>query len=129
MIEVHFGNRPGFLTLDIYILDRDQINGKMYLLQFGKNKTDMMEIHPYAAEIAEPTFRLAHDKGNEFLKAIADAAAQRGIKTDPDLKREGRLEALEAHLADMRRLVFKQDATEESRSSLNALLDEQVEKI
>lgn len=45
----------------------------------------------------------------EELKALGDAIAELGIKTDSDMKREGLLEATKFHLEDMRRLVFKED--------------------
>jgi hypothetical protein len=45
------------------------------------------------------------------LMAIADALASHGVKTTNDHKNEGLLIAKDAHLQDMRRLVFK-DVTE-----------------
>jgi len=43
----------------------------------------------------------------EMLKGFAEMANERGMKLESDLKREGKLEATEKHLEDMRTLVFK----------------------
>lgn len=44
---------------------------------------------------------------NEMLKGFAEMANEHGLKLDSDLKREGKLEATERHLEDLRTLVFK----------------------
>jgi hypothetical protein len=56
----------------------------------------------------EPSFSLSADRGQQFLKAMADIAAKRGIKTDADMSLQGKVAAIEAHLSDMRKLVYKQ---------------------
>ena len=43
----------------------------------------------------------------EMLKGFAEMANDQGLKLNSDLKREGKLEATERHLEDMRRLVFQ----------------------
>lgn len=43
------------------------------------------------------------------LQALANSMAQQGIKTTNDSKNEGLLIATKEHLADMRKLVFKED--------------------
>lgn len=57
---------------------------------------------------AAPTLRLNRFEGEELLKSFAEACDERGIKTDNDHKIRGLLEAKEAHLQDMRRLVFEE---------------------
>src|SRR5690349_15204398 len=44
---------------------------------------------------------------DEMVKGFAEMASEKGIKLESDLKREGKLEATERHLDDMRKLVFK----------------------
>lgn len=111
MIEVFIHKEKWSSSLSVWIIDRDIITGKRYVLQFGKNNNSMIEIKEYS-EKPEPSFKLVEGQANEFLKAMADCAASWGIKTDPDLKREGKLEAVEKHLEDMRKLVFKDKENE-----------------
>lgn len=63
------------------------------------------------SEIIEPTFRLPRQEMYDFLQSMADMAEKMGIKTTKQLtqeqKYEGKLEATEYHLEDMRKLVFK----------------------
>ena len=47
------------------------------------------------------------------LKALGDAIAEIGIKTDSDMKREGLLEATKYHLEDFRKLVFRETGNAE----------------
>jgi hypothetical protein len=42
---------------------------------------------------------------NDMLKQFAELANEKGLKLDGDLKREGKLEATERHLQDMRTLL------------------------
>ena len=44
---------------------------------------------------------------DEMIKGFAELANEKGLKLESDLKREGKLEATEKHLEDMRRIVFK----------------------
>lgn len=106
MIEVFIDKPIWADTLEFYIIDRNSFDNKRYLLRFGKYNVSMEELKEFA-EKPEPTFTLSGKQGNEFLKVMAEKAAEQGIKLDSDLKREGKLEAIEKHLDDMRKLVFK----------------------
>lgn len=55
----------------------------------------------------ECVMEIPRDLFGEMLKAFAEMASDQGMKLDSDMKREGRLEATERHLEDMRNLVFK----------------------
>lgn len=57
--------------------------------------------------IEEPSLRISHHIAPDFLKALAEALDEAGIKTENDFKLQGILEATKKHLADMRKLVFK----------------------
>lgn len=105
MIQVYI-NKPVMMdAVDFYIIRIDQNSGKRYLLTLGKHNQQMVELKEYQ-ETPEPTFRLSGGTSTEILKALADALDQQGIKTDADSKIEGKLEAVNQHLEDMRKLVF-----------------------
>lgn len=66
----------------------------------------------YTIQPSEPfpegcVMEIPRDLFGDMLKAFAEMANERGMKLESDLKREGRLEATERHLEDMRSLVFK----------------------
>ena len=63
-----------------------------------------------------PTLRLGHLWADSFLKAIAEALDEAGIKTNSDAKIAGTLEATRGWLEDMRKLVFKSSVTTPERS-------------
>lgn len=108
MIKVFLEKSAWKDSLSVYIFDYDEISGKRYLIQFGKHHTSLKEVQPYSGNI-EPSFRLDGHSSQGFLKAMCEAAADWGIKLESDLKREGKLEAVEKHLKDMRQLVFKKE--------------------
>lgn len=56
-------------------------------------------------EVTTPTMMFAPEVASEFLKAMAQALDDRGIKTDSDAKLQGTLEATKSHLEDMRGLL------------------------
>lgn len=104
MIEIHADQEYGSASFSFWIIDRRGIDGKSYVIRFGKHHSTLEETIP--GEHCEPSFRLGADVGHQFFKQMAELALKRGIKTAQDEKMEGRMAALEAHLADMRRLVF-----------------------
>ena len=92
-------------SISFYVVDEDEITKKRYLVQFTGELPKRIELSGY--DEVSPSFRLNGISGNEFLKEMAERAAERGIKLESDLKREGKLEATEKHLEDMRKIVFK----------------------
>lgn len=111
MIKVFINSRDFMTGLRFYIVDQNEFDQKRYLLRFGKYNITREEIQDYAADV-EPTFCLGEVAANEFLKGMAERASERGIKLESDLKREGKLEAVQIHLSDMRRIVFKEEPKE-----------------
>lgn len=109
MIKVFIQSDQWRGGLSFYITEQNEFDHKRYLLRFGKHNITREELKEvYSTEIPEPTFFLGQSAAQEFLKEMAEKAAERGIKLESDLKREGKLEATEKHLEDMRKLVFKQ---------------------
>jgi hypothetical protein len=53
----------------------------------------------------EPSLKLYGEDANNFLKSIAQALDESGVKTDMDAKIEGTLEATRFHLEDLRKLL------------------------
>lgn len=112
MIEVYVSGGgdsydPLNMQLSFYLVERNEFSGERYILNFANGLTSLTRIIEGFPTPA-PTFTLGSDKGHEFLKAIAEIAYKRGIKLKSDEQREGKLEATEKHLADMRRIVFEE---------------------
>ena len=55
----------------------------------------------------EPTLKIPGEECRSFLASMAEALREKGIKPE-ESKLEGKVEALQNHLKDMRRLVFKE---------------------
>lgn len=53
----------------------------------------------------KPTLQLDWDIAELFLKAMAEALDEQGVKTDKDAKVAGTLEATRAHLSDLRQML------------------------
>lgn len=53
----------------------------------------------------EPTFEFADRMGDDFLQAIVDAAAELGVKPKTADYQQGKIEALQANLEDLRALL------------------------
>ena len=95
-------------VVDFYIVEKSEFDSKRYLVSFTPKGNLRKEIKEGDAYQPTPTFSLSGYDAGQTMKALADAIAEQGIKTDEDKKREGKLEAIEKHLADMRNLVFKE---------------------
>ena len=68
-----------------------------------------LEFEQYeVATNVEPSLRLFERESDELLRALAEALDELDIRTDKDAKIQGKLEAQDAHLQDMRRLVVKE---------------------
>jgi len=76
-------------------------NGKRYIAQpvelIFKEWKENKEI--------KPTLKISGFFEGEFLRALAEALNEKGIKTDKDAKIEGTLEATKYHLEDLRKLL------------------------
>lgn len=58
-------------------------------------------------ERVEPSLSMGLDLGQEFCRAIQEELAKKGVKSDNELTMQGELKAVQKHLQDMRKLVFK----------------------
>lgn len=82
-------------------------NGRTYVA-----KTMVLEFEDVGDQsgliaLPEPSIRVPGNISDEFMKAFVDAADDLGIPKPSEQRNEGKLEAMEKHLEDMRRLVFK----------------------
>lgn len=125
MIKVHFQNEEYADLIKVYIVDHFRQDGKSYLLQFGKFNNTWVELKECKIP-PEPTFRFRGIEKTEFLKAMADAIAEIGIKTDSDFKIQGKLEATEKHLEDMRRLIFKNKTDVTIKKEIKKLMEKHL---
>lgn len=102
LVNIRKGWRNG--TVEILFMEE---RGREYYIaepvEFKWRKIDVYEA------VDTCTISLGHFEGQEFLKAMAEALDENGVKTDNDNKIAGLLEAKKEHLADMRKLVFKEE--------------------
>lgn len=96
---------------ELGVLLYSDVNGKRYIVKPVK-----LEIEEVKEGVSiEPTFKIGRIDRQEFIKSMAEIAEDLGVKTDAQLaqdkKYEGKLEATQYHLEDMRRLVFKEPMT------------------
>lgn len=90
-----------------FLLYEDGENGSRYVVKpISLDLTAVKEV-----EMIETTFRIRETKAIEFIKSMAELAEEMGIKTDKQISEErkyqGKLEAVEDHLLDMRKIVSK----------------------
>lgn len=101
--EVHIDRMFYADALGVYLIDRQ--GGKVAIAEpLGPL---VFKPHAELSPMPAPTLSLPGLGGKDILKAFVTAAVAVGIKPEPHAFLEGRLAASEAHLADMRRLVFK----------------------
>lgn len=86
----------------IGIMFWEERQGKIYA---AKPCELVMEEVPDGAFENRPTLTLSHFYSDAFLKALAEELDRINIKTDNDAKLQGTLEAIRAHLADLRKLL------------------------
>lgn len=103
MLKVYFNFVDYSNELQIYIIE-EKPDGTRY---FAKPiKPFEMKKHE-EGEIEDPTMRFTDHIASSFLDALKLEMERHGIKPDSDFKIQGKLDATEKHLDDMRRLVFK----------------------
>jgi hypothetical protein len=98
-MKVKIYKNPYKAAIDILIYEERE--GKRYIAQ----PVTLVFKEWKEGETIEPTLTVAHFLEDEFLKALAEALDEKGIKTDKDAKIEGLLEATRHHLEDLRRLL------------------------
>lgn len=97
--KVHIVENPGTVMNRIYLVRYDR-DGSSFIKQDGTVTTvaegaKVMTSELYFAEMSP-----------DQLQALADALAQKGIKTNKDSVAEGKLLATERHLEDMRLIAL-----------------------
>lgn len=88
--------------LKLWIVDDNSERRK--LLHYENGVWIASDIEGGASE-QEPSLKLPGRLGDEVLKAMVEAFNARGFKPESGLKVEGRLEATERHLDDLRVLL------------------------
>lgn len=97
-------------------LERPITTGRInvYLLRYSRGFVEIMQPEGLIIRLQEgavtppdlkPTFVLSGIESRSMMIALAEALDQEGIKTPEDLKIRGTLEAMKAHLADLRQLL------------------------
>lgn len=94
-------NNPHTGEVEFYISYKDQ-HGRVMI---GLPMEFVFEPHEEGKQYP-PTWRIDTFEAQDFLKALANALDEQGVKTDNDHKIAGTLEATRTHLEDMRRIVF-----------------------
>lgn len=98
--KVQIISNPGMMAKRVFMFQRDR-SGVAFLCKDGSyrrftegEKFDDSEV--YFAELDDIQ-----------LQALADAFAEKGLRTANDARHEGMLKATQSHLEDMRAIVFK----------------------
>jgi hypothetical protein len=102
MIKVYIETNRSWASTDIYIVDEDE-SGKKRMLAAPCSLV-FSEFDP--AKIVQPTFRFSHYEGAAFLKEMANALIESGFR-DKAADKNGEVLRMEAHLQDLRKIVFK----------------------
>lgn len=99
-MRVHIVYQPWSGRLAFYFIENHH-NGKIAVVRPMQWE---MEVVPEGTEV-EPSMVVPGPITDGFLKAMAEALDQRGVKTDSDAKLAGTIEATRYHLEDLRRLL------------------------
>lgn len=102
-IKVQLENVPGKLGRNLFIWRRTSEGVVEYMKSDGSFSRHERKRGEYLGDIP-PTMYLDH----EVLQGIVDSLAKAGVKPTEASYVEGKLEATEKHLADMRSLVFEE---------------------
>jgi len=99
MIKVKIYKSIATNAIELFIYE--ERNGKRYVAKPVKLVFEEWK----EGEIIKPTLIFYHFVGEEFLKSLAEALDEKGIKTEQDAKIAGTLEATRYHLEDLRKLL------------------------
>ena len=94
--------RPAMMSNAVYLVRRTHIGAREYLKGNGTVITFTAE--DYIKESDDPIFAWLDDS---MLAALAAAITKQGIKTPDQNLIQGKLEATERHLEDMRTIALK----------------------
>lgn len=109
--KVNIQQNPWGAYLDIYFYRRQPKGTEVISWDSNGNQILVFVDEAQSTEGFKPTLRLNSMDAGALLKSLAEAINQHGVKTDSDARMSGLLEATRAHLSDMRKLVFKTEAT------------------
>ena len=98
-VKVSIYKSPWNAGLDITIWE--ERDGRIFICK--PMQMEMTEAKEGCFE--QPTLRIQHFLAPEFMKALAEALDNNGIKTDSDAKMQGTLEATRDHLRDLKKLL------------------------
>ena len=101
--KVVINQKPAGFGIDIYIL---QIDDKFKKMSVAKPVEFVFEVVEDETKV-KPTIELGRFFADEFIKAWAEAAKEKGFKPEEDYIMQGKLEATKYHLEDMRKIVFE----------------------
>lgn len=99
------------MKISIY---REPWNGSVSLMFWEEREGKVFSARPVELVFEEakdgtalhgPTLRIPYMLSEEFLKAMAEALDEKGIKTDNDAKIAGTMEAMRDHLKDLRQML------------------------
>lgn len=108
--KVQIIERPGISTNRVYLY---RITGN--IAEYVTHKAEVRVLREGEA-IKEEELYFA-DMSQDQLQAFAEALANKGIKTTQDSIAQGKLQATEKHLEDMRMLVFAPTKDKEIESN------------
>lgn len=96
----------------LYAKEKNEYNGKSYALELDQTTDGILSVK--RVELTEqgsykPLLVLTSELAAELLPAIQKALDQAKVPKPSESRLEGRLEATERHLDDMRKLVFGGD--------------------
>ena len=89
------------LSNGLQILFYTERNGKQFIVKHIEMELEEIK----HGEAIRPTFEIPYLDAESFLKSLAEALDERGVKTDSDAKIEGTLGATKYHLEDLRHLL------------------------
>ena len=100
MNEIYFVHQPknDFKRGDIIVFFNINLNGEVIAKK---------QVHEYGLDLKDikPTMILPEQETRELISAFVDYARKQGLKFDDENKVEGKLEATERHLFDLRQLL------------------------
>ncbi len=115
-MKIYITRQPYNLMCEVYIVsdDRDRGINQGDVICFYNFKEDGQCIatqkvydHGFSLGDMKPSFIVPENILREMLSAFTDKAREENVEIKSDSFIKGKLDATESHLADMRKLVFK----------------------
>ncbi len=108
-MEIHIEESFDTYNKKVWVIEKS--HGKTIYYNIGEDglvtQTELLHTSDIkASEQMKPFMIMPMGFGEEFIKTFVKAAAFNGIKTENENKLQGRMEAMEEHLGDMRAIVF-----------------------